>query len=135
MSNDPSDLGYMFVGNDGEKFVSELIVFAGYVIAVGFEIDAFAADPCEATTGISKLYAFDLDTGQGYFTGGSPATPMEERYVETGGGMSSTPQISIAPDPDDDKMYIKTSKGRVITIDPPPRPDSGASLIYWKQNQ
>jgi type IV pilus assembly protein PilY1 len=133
--NDPSDLGYMFVGNDGEKFVSELIVFAGYVIAVGFEVDAFAADPCEATTGISKLYAFDLDTGQGYFTGGSPATPMEERYVETGGGMASTPQISIAPDPDDDKMYIKTSKGRVITIDPPPRPDSGASLIYWKQNQ
>jgi hypothetical protein len=125
----------MFVANDGEKFVSDLIVFAGFVIAVSFEIDAFAADPCAATTGFSKLYAFDLDSGQGYFTGGSPPTAMQERYMDVGGGMASTPQISIAPDPDDDKMYIKTSKGRVITIEPPPRPGSGSSVIYWKQNQ
>jgi len=133
--NDMSDLGYMFVANDGEKFVSDLIVFAGFVIAVSFEIDAFAADPCAATTGFSKLYAFDLNSGQGYFTAGSPPTAMQERYMDVGGGMASTPQISIAPDPDDDKMYIKTSKGRVITIEPPPRPGSGSSVIYWKQNQ
>ena len=133
--NDPSDLGYMFIANDGEKFVSDLVIFAGFVIAISFEIDAFAADPCAATTGFSKLYAFDLDSGRGYFTAGSPATPMQERYVGVGGGMASTPQISIASDPNDDKMYIKTSKGRVITIEPPPRSGSGTSIIYWKQNQ
>lgn len=55
--------------------------------------------------------------------------------MDVGLGLARTPRISIAPDPDDDKMYVKTSKGLVITIDPPPRPGSGSSVIYWKQNQ
>ena len=50
-------------------------------------------------------------------------------------GLASTPRISMAPDSGDDKMYVKTSKGAVLTIDPPPRPGSGSSVIYWKQNQ
>ncbi len=133
--NDLSDQGYYFVADDGEKFVSELIVFAGYLIFVSFEIDSNNTDPCAAVDGTSKLYVVRLDSGRGYFTAGSPITPMEERYVDAGGGVASTPRISIAPDPDDDKMYLKTSKGRVITIDPPPRPGSGSSVIYWKQNQ
>ena len=77
--------------------------------------------------------AVELVTNAG--TAGNPMTPMEARYETVGGGMASTPRISIAPDPNDDKMYIKTSKGRVITIEPPPRDGSGSSIIYWKQNQ
>ena len=77
----------------------------------------------------------DVDSGQGYLTAATPLTAREERSVEIGAGVASTPRISMAPDPDDDKMYIKTSKGQVITIDPPPRPSSGSSVIYWKQNQ
>jgi hypothetical protein len=110
-------------------------VFAGHLILVSFDIDSSNADPCAAIDGTSKLYVVRLDSGRGYFTAGSPPTAMEERYVDAGGGVASTPRISIAPDPDDDKMYLKTSKGRVITIDPPPRPGSGSSVIYWKQNQ
>ena len=132
--NDPSDLGFMFVANDGEKFVSDLTAFAGYLIAVSFEINAFNPDPCAATVGFSNLYVFDLDSGQGYFGSGA-LDPMDARSMSAGGGMASTPRISIAPNPNDDKMYLKTSKGRVITIDPPPRPGSGSSVIYWKQNQ
>jgi hypothetical protein len=55
--------------------------------------------------------------------------------MDIGGGMASTPRISLSPDPNDDKMYVKTSKGRLITIDPPGRDGSGSSMIYWKQNQ
>ena len=132
--NNSADQGYYFVGNDGEKFVSEVIIFAGYVVIVSFEISNSTTDPCAAATGISKLYAFEVDGGVGYFSTGA-FTPMEERYEDVGGGMASTPRISMAPDPNDDKMYIKTSKGRVITIQPPPRDGSGSSMIYWKQNQ
>ena len=134
VDNDLSDLGYMFVVDDGEKFVSDLIAFAGYVIAVSFDIDGSGSDPCAAASGVSKLYVFEVDSGQGYFTAGA-LNPMDARETSAGGGIASTPRISIAPDPSDDTMYIKTSKGRVITIDPPPRRGSGSSMIYWKQNQ
>ncbi len=133
--NDLSDQGYFFAAEDGEKFVSELIVFAGYLIFVSFEINSGNADPCAAASGESRLYAVNLARGQGYFTAGSPPTAMEERYMDAGIGLASTPRISIAPDPSDDKIYLKTSKGQVIIIDPPPRPGSGSSVIYWKQNQ
>jgi type IV pilus assembly protein PilY1 len=132
--NDASDLGYFFVGNDGEKYVSEVVIFAGFVILSGFEINTSDPDPCAAASGISKLYIFEIDGGGGYWTAGA-STPMEERYETVGGGMASTPRISMAPDPEYDKMYIKTSKGRIITLDPPPRDGSGSSMIYWKQNQ
>jgi type IV pilus assembly protein PilY1 len=132
--NNAADQGYFFIGNNGEKYVSEVVIFAGYVIIIGFEIDGLSPDPCAAGSGKSKLYAFEVDGGAGYWTTGA-MTPMEERYEVVGGGVGSTPRISIAPDPDDDKMYIKTSKGRVITIEPPPRDGSGSSMIYWKQNQ
>jgi type IV pilus assembly protein PilY1 len=132
--NNPSDQGYYFVAQDGEKFVSEIVTFAGYVILVSFEINVANPDPCDAANGFSRLYAFEVDGGGGYFTAGA-FTPMEERYEDVGGGMASTPRISMAPDPNDDKMYIKTSKGRVLTIEPPPRDGSGSSMIYWKQNQ
>jgi type IV pilus assembly protein PilY1 len=133
--NDLADQGYYFVAEDGEKFVSDLIVFAGYAIFVSFEIDSTNPDPCAAKEGTSKLYVVSLSSGRGYFTGGSPPTAMAERYYDLGDGLASSPRISISPDPDDDKMYVKTSKGRVITIDPPRRSGSGSSVIYWKQNQ
>lgn len=129
-----TDQGYFFKALDGEKFVSEVIAFAGYVILVSFQISATNPDPCAGAEGVSRIYAFEVDGGAGYFTTGA-TTPMEERQEDVGGGMASTPRISLAPDPSDDKMYIKTSKGRVITIEPPPRDGSGSSMIYWKQNQ
>ena len=104
------------------------------MVLVSFDINALSVDPCAAASGTSRLYAFEIDGGAGYFTAGA-FTPMEERYENVGGGMASTPRISMAPDSGDDKMYIKTSKGRVLTIEPPPRDGSGSSMIYWKQNQ
>ena len=132
--SDRTDQGYFFKALDGEKFVSEVIAFAGYIILVSFQIDTSNPDPCAGSEGVSRLYAFEVDGGSGYFSTGA-TTPMETRQEDVGGGMASTPRISIAPDPNDDKMYIKTSKGRVLTIEPPPRDGSGSSMIYWKQNQ
>lgn len=132
--NDPSDQGYYFVALDGEKFVSDLIMFAGYVVFGSFQSNFGLADPCEALNGLSRLYAFEVGAGAGYFTANA-FTSMEERYTEIGGGMAAAPRISMAPDGADDKMYIKTSKGRMITRAPPPRDGSSTSIIYWKQNQ
>jgi len=128
--NDLSDSGYYFTAEDGEKFVSDVIIFAGYVITTSFTNNS--ANPCLAVVGQSRLYAFALASGRGYWQGGTP-TAMEARNQTVGVGLASTPRISIAPDPDDDQIYVKTSKGKVLTIDPPPRKQDSSSMIYWKQ--
>jgi type IV pilus assembly protein PilY1 len=133
LDDDPLDKGFYFETDDGEKFVSELIIFAGQVIGVTYDPGAASADPCLAISGTSNLYVFDLGTANGYFRN-VLSTPMEGRRQSIGGGLASTPRVSIAPDPSNDKMYVKTSKGKVLTIDPPGRDTSGAGMIYWKQN-
>jgi type IV pilus assembly protein PilY1 len=133
MDDDPLDEGFYFQADDGEKFVSDLIVFGGKVIGVTYQPDAGSGDLCLDITGESNLYVFDLGTANGFFRN-VLSTPMEGRKSSVGGGLASTPRVSIAPDPSNDKMYIKTSKGKVLTIDPPGRDGSGAGMIYWKQN-
>ena len=59
------------------------------------------------------------------------ATPMEKRKYVVGGGLPSAPRVSLAPDAEDDEIYIKTSKGEILTVDPPHREDGGAAIIYW----
>ncbi|MBW2382632.1 MAG: hypothetical protein JRG92_03305 [Deltaproteobacteria bacterium] len=134
MDDDPLDEGFYFQADDGEKFVSDLIVFGGKVIGVTYRPDAGSGDVCLDITGESNLYVFDLGTANGFFSNNVLLTPMEARKSSVGGGLASTPRVSIAPDPSNDKMYIKTSKGKVLTIDPPGRDGSGAGMIYWKQN-
>jgi type IV pilus assembly protein PilY1 len=133
VDDNPNDYGFFFSGTDGEKFVSELIIFAGYVIAVSYEPAPASADPCLAASGVSTLYAFNLASATGYFRTAF-TTPMQGRRQSVGGGLASTPRVSIAPDPSNDKMYVKTSKGKVLTIDPPGRGGSGNTMIYWRQN-
>jgi len=131
--DDYTDLGYYFTVRDGEKFTSEVLVFAGYGIAVTYSPEATSADPCLAIGGLSRIYVFELSTGSGYWRG-TTSVPPETRAQAIGGGLASTPRISISPNPDDDQLYVKTSKGRVIKIDPPNRRNPGAGMIYWKQD-
>jgi type IV pilus assembly protein PilY1 len=125
---DPADSGFYFTASDGEKFVGSPIIFAGYVIAASYAPPT-GSNPCGAS-GNAYLYAFRLRDGKG-LREDPTATPMEKRRYALGGGLPSAPRVSLAPDSEDDAIYIKTSKGEVLTVDPPDRADGGTSVIYW----
>jgi type IV pilus assembly protein PilY1 len=130
---DLTDSGFFFVVEDGEKFVTNATIFAGYVIVASYDPES-GADVCATSGGQAFLYVVDLGTGRGFLgdgDGGDP--PSEDRRELIGGGLPSDPQVSVAPDPKDDKIYIGTSKGNVAIMDAPPRPAGGASPVYWRQ--
>lgn len=130
-SNLPGNGGYYITLPDGEKFVADPTVFAGFVIASSFQPEA-GSDVCVTATGQAKLYVFDIATGVGYFDDGT-SDVAADRYLLVGGGLPSKPKVSTGEDPSDDVIYIKTSTGQILLIDPPPRPSTPVGLIYWRQ--
>ncbi len=90
------------------------------------------ASACASGGGEAFLYAFDVLTGFGFFQDGM-TPPTEARRVSIGAGLPSNPRVTLGADPGDDKIYVKTSKGEMLTIDPPDRIDGGVSVIYWRQ--
>ena len=132
--NISTDSGYRFDLDESEKFVTEITVFAGYVI-VGSYTPVSNANLCATASGQSFLHIFNLATGLGFFPD-PMAPPSEDRKVYIGGGFPTSPEVTVANDPDDDVIIVKTSEGpKVITIDAPPRNEPPGEFIYWKQQQ
>jgi type IV pilus assembly protein PilY1 len=131
----PLDSGYYFTVTDGEKFVTDVTIFAGFVIVASYDPEASGdGDECEAAGGRAFLYVFDTGTGEGQFAdSATPADPPQDRRMDVGSGLPSNPRVSMAPDPDDDRIFIKTSTGQLIPIDPDVRDDPPSSSIYWRQ--
>ena len=134
LDNVPSDFGYRFDLGESEKFVTEITVFAGFVI-VGSYTPLSGADLCSTASGQSFLHVFSLASGLGFYA--DPADPpSEDRRVFVGGGFPTSPEVTVANDPDDDVIIIKTSEGpKLFNIDAPPRSDPTGEFIYWKQQQ
>jgi type IV pilus assembly protein PilY1 len=127
-----TDSGYFFSLAESEKFVTEITVFAGYVIVGSYTPDS-SADLCATAGGQSFLHVFNLSSGAGFFS--DPTTPpSEDRRTFIGGGFPTSPEVTVATDPDDDVIIVKTSEGpKLITIDAPPRTEPKGQIIYWKQ--
>ena len=132
--NVSGDSGYRFSLAESEKFVTEITVFAGFVIVGSYTPEA-GTDLCSTAGGQSFLHIFNLATGEGFFSDPSDP-PSEDRRSYVGGGFPTNPEVTIATDPDDDVIIVKTSEGpKVIAIDAPPRTDPKGSFIYWRQQQ
>jgi type IV pilus assembly protein PilY1 len=129
-TTDPTKIGYYMVGEEGEKFVSDARIFAGYVVLTSFASQSNVA--CTGGSGVSYAYAFRIKNGAGYWDP-SASQVVDQRRISLGDGLAAAPEHSMGQDPDDDKIFVKTSKGLIKTLDPPPRTDSGAGVIYWKQ--
>ncbi len=123
--------GYYIVARESEKFVNDFSTFAGFVQAVSYLPET--TDPCTAASGESFVYQFQVVGGQGLYGAGLAAYD-DARRTSVGAGMASAPRISMSTDPTLDKLFVKTSKGKVIMEDAPPRDDGNAAMIYWKQN-
>jgi type IV pilus assembly protein PilY1 len=135
LASDPvaGDPGFFFKVDDGEKFVTDVAIFGGQVIVASYT-PVVGADVCATSTGQAFLYVFELDSALGFF--GDPNTapdPQEDRRTGVGGGLPSSPEVTMATDPADDKIYIKTSSGQVVAIDASFRESGLPDVIYWRQ--
>jgi type IV pilus assembly protein PilY1 len=124
-----STRGYYIVGAEGEKWVTNVEVFVGYVIANSFKITTVSSDPCDIS-GTSYLWAFRVDCGQGLFTDGSGNAT---RTQNIGAGLPTDPRVTVGAAGDvTNRVIISKQGGDIINIGAPPGfPTSGS--FYWRE--
>ncbi|MBW2292746.1 MAG: hypothetical protein JRG94_10600, partial [Deltaproteobacteria bacterium] len=123
-----TDKGFYFEVADGEKFVTNIEIFNGDVIAATFT-PTEDVDPC-ATRGQGTLYVFDLQNGGGHFDDGAGGA---ERGLALGPGLPTDPKVSIGPGGKDTKIIIEKSGSDIEIIDEDP-PALGGATLFWREN-
>ncbi|MDH3213439.1 MAG: PilC/PilY family type IV pilus protein [Myxococcales bacterium] len=136
--------GFYIRGADGEKFVTNTVIFANLVITNSF-VATPNADPCQAR-GLAKAYVFDLLTGEGFFVdvNGDP-----ERTLDLGVGLPTDPKVSVnvggggggggpGPGPcgtgQGNRVYIEKSGGGLESFETCDVP-TGGQVLYWREVQ
>ena len=132
---DLTDEGFYLVADEGEKFVSNHLIFGGFFITTSFSPDDSGSDICDAGAGSSFLYVVDLEGGTGFFRSGT-GTSSSGRRLALGSGIAGDPQISISSSASGvgSTIVIQTSAGQLLEIDGPGGDDSPLHLVYWKQD-
>jgi len=120
--------GFYIRVTDGEKFVTNVEIFNGDVIAATF-IPTTSSDPC-TTRGEGTLYVFDLQTGEGHFDDGGGGA---QRWTALGAGLPTDPKVSIGVGGKDNKIIIEKSGSDIEILDEDPLDLNGATL-YWREN-
>jgi type IV pilus assembly protein PilY1 len=118
--------GYFIVGNEGEKWVTNVETLGGYLFA-GSYIPTPSADPC-LINGESFLYRFRITCGEP-LNDGTPAAAVDPRAVDLGAGFPTDPRISVGPSGDADVIVSKQG-GSIVT--------SGGGKVgggtgYWRE--
>ncbi len=119
--------GFFIKADDGEKFVTNPLIFAGKVIAASFTPTP-SLDPC-AARGVSTGYVFDLLTGKGFFYDGG-GNPMRE--IDLGVGLPTDPRISVGVGGKNNRVYIEKSGADLESWEEEDIP-AGARLLYWRE--
>ena len=123
-----SSSGYYIVAEESEKYITDPLIFAGYALTASYKPEV--APTCGP--GESFFYGFKLYNAAGFYDTNS--TPeAADRRIYIGAGVPSNPRISLGADPTDDVVFVTTSDGEVLSLEPPPRPAPESSLIYWSQ--
>lgn len=132
---DPTDLGYYFVAEDGEKFVSNHVIFAGFVITTSYLPDDGLSENVCAAGGSAFVHIFSLDGGVGFFDPNDPDAPVsnEGRRLRVGIGVPADPRISTTKS-GDTQLFLQTSAGHVSVIDAPDPGGDVLDMVYWKQD-
>jgi type IV pilus assembly protein PilY1 len=120
--------GYYLLGAEGEKWVTNVDIFVGYVIVNSYVPEA-SSDPCEIG-GHAYLWAFKVECGQGLFTdaGGNP-----ERTLDLGAGLPTDPRVTVGANGESsNRLIISKQGGEIINIDAPPG-FPGSGMFYWRE--
>jgi type IV pilus assembly protein PilY1 len=132
----PNDKGFYLVGQEDEKFVTDGLAFAGFVVTASYipRQDGTASSTTStsecAAQGDATLYIFSLEDGAGFFTGTSD--PDAARRLVVGAGLPTSPSITVSGNMS--RIVLQTSDGRVITADGPGVGGDTVELIYWRQD-
>ena len=120
--------GYFIVGEEGEKWVTNVEIFVGYVIVNSY-VPQPSTDPCEIG-GLAYLWAFKVECGEGLFTDGA-GNP--ERALDIGAGLPTDPRVTVGSDGDStNRLIISKQGGDIINIDAPPG-FPGSGMFYWRE--
>ncbi len=122
-----STRGYYFKVPDGEKFVTNVEIFVGDIIAASFT-PATGSDVCTAR-GDAKLYAFNVRNGEGQFKDDSDDPT---RGLAIGTGLPTDPKISIGVGGTDTRIIIEKS-GADFESEAGKDVDVGGRLLYWRE--
>ena len=119
---------YINMAGLGEKILSPPTVFGGVVYFTTYT-PSQSADPCEAG-GSSTIYAVGYTSAAGQLTDDS-------RTLSLGGGIASTPIVSISRDSSTAELsgsvFVNTSTGGLQNANVNPNiPSSLVDYIYWK---
>jgi type IV pilus assembly protein PilY1 len=120
--------GYYFIGGEGEKFVTSIEIFLGYVF-VGAFTPKEPVDLCDLG-GESSLYVFRIHCGEGFFT---DAASNPDRGMSLGEGLPTDPRITVGNDGDStNRVIINKQGGEIINFEAPPG-YSGYGMWYWRE--
>jgi type IV pilus assembly protein PilY1 len=120
--------GYFIVGEEGEKWVTNVEIFVGYVIVNSY-VPQPSSDPCEIG-GIAYLWAFRVECGEGLFTDGSGA-PV--RDLDIGSGLPTDPRVTVGAGGDGtNRLIISKQGGDIINLEAPPG-FPGSGMFYWRE--
>jgi type IV pilus assembly protein PilY1 len=117
--------GYFFKAADSEKFVTDIDLFAYYVITSSFTPQA-SSDPC-GSGGTGTLYIFRVYCGEGYFPGSGPAT----RQLVMGAGMPTDPRVSVSPN--GTRVIVTQQNGQIDNPAGPSQTANGLGQLYWRE--
>ena len=107
----PAYKGYFIVGNEGEKWVTNVEILSDYLF-VGSYIPVPSIDPCQIG-GEAYLYRFNARTAQS-MVDGTPVSAVDPRAIDLGAGFPTDPRITVGPGGDADVIVTKQG-GQVIT--------------------
>ena len=126
---DPADDGYYIVAPDGEKFITNHVLFGGVLLTLSFVPDNSNANACERFN-TSNIWVFNLEDAGGLIDDTAPPG-NDQRKQFLGPGAPTDPQISISKD----KVVLigQTSQGYVYEFDVPVDPPPPIELVFWRQ--
>jgi type IV pilus assembly protein PilY1 len=107
--------GFFFVTAEGEKFVTPPETFNYFVLTASY-IPTGAATPC-TSGGDARIYGFKITCGEGLFTGPSALASANDRSVDIGSGLPTSPQITITTDPNGQSSIVVNNQNGDL-IDP-----------------
>ncbi len=131
--NPPSGPGFYVRGEaPGEKFVTQPVLFAGFVIAASFAPAPVVA--CGAA-GDATLYTFSIACGEG-LTVKNSVTGVSTTIVKSdmGDGMPSNPQVTMDNKSGDTTVIVRMQDGAIWQ--PPGDFNAGSAgygQLYWRE--
>ncbi len=134
VAQDPNDLdeGYFFRVPDGEKFMTNHLIFDGIVYTASYKPELGITPPAGscALGGTTSAWGFELDDAGASFD--DPVNVNQfVRTVTIGNGAPTDPKITVGPD--GVRITLQTSTGEVLKLGDPPPLDL-VDMIYWRQN-